>query len=299
MYEEIVKRFGIPEAARDYVKDMFTEQEIYFVENMDKPEFTKEDIAAMIPSDPDFARSAYHRGILSLASDHEEVYRLNNFYGMLDVFAISRQEVYRSFPKEVQKALDDWYFQAYLDGLDPDLTAAPTEDRVLTLDETLQFIDEQERTPYLNFCDCRSLAGDCGMPTKTCITYRDGINTFVHRGHSQALTKEEAKDVVRQADKDGLMHTVNSNGICNCCGDCCYLFRGQRARSSAGLWPASKHIVSIDKERCVGCGKCTRRCHLQALEMENKKVRLHGERCAGCGICATACPVQALEMKDR
>lgn len=213
MYEEIVKRFGIPEAARDYVKDMFTEQEIYFVENMDKPEFTKEDIAEMIPSDPDFARSAYQRGILSLASDHEEVYRLNNFYGMLDVFAISRQEVYRSFPKEVQKALDDWYFQAYLDGLDPDLTAAPTEDRVLTLDETLQFIDEQERTPYLNFCDCRSLAGDCGMPTKTCITYRDGINTFVHRGHSQALTKEEAKDVVRQADKDGLMHTVNSNGI--------------------------------------------------------------------------------------
>ena len=89
MYEEIVKRFGIPEAARDYVKDMFTEQEIYFVENMDKPEFTKEDIATMIPSDPDFARSAYQRGILSLASDHEEVYRLNNFYGMLDVFAIS------------------------------------------------------------------------------------------------------------------------------------------------------------------------------------------------------------------
>ncbi len=299
MYEKLVKRFGIPEAARDYVKEMFTEQEIRFVENMDQPEFTKEDIAAMLPSNPDFAESAYQRGILSLVSEDPEVYRINDFYGMLDVFVISRPEVYRSFPKEVQKALDAWYFQAYLDGLDPDLTAVPTEDRVLTLDETLAFIDGQERTPYLNSCDCRSLAGDCGMPLRTCITYRDGINTFVHRGHSQALTKEEAKAVVRQADKDGLMHTVNPNGICNCCGDCCYLFRGQRARGSQGLWPASKHVVSVNKERCVGCGMCVKRCQLQALEMDGERVRVHRERCAGCGICATACPAEALEMKDR
>ena len=77
--------------------------------------------------------------------------------------------------------------------MDPDPNVRPTGDKILTLDETLDFIDSQNRPVYLNYCDCRSLKGDCGMPTKTCITYKDGVNTFAHRGLSEEIDKEKAK----------------------------------------------------------------------------------------------------------
>ena len=86
------------------------------------------------------------------------------------------------------------------------------------------------------------------MPTDTCVTYKDGINSFVDRGLSKKISKEEAKEVVRRADAAGLMHTAGMGGICNCCGDCCYLFRAQKRRKSTGVWPAAKHrFVFLEK----------------------------------------------------
>jgi Pyruvate/2-oxoacid:ferredoxin oxidoreductase delta subunit len=264
--------------------------------------FTEADITQILPGREDFVHQAYHDGVLSRTEDSRDgqpLYRLNSFYGALDVFVISHQEVYRTFPEETRLALDSWYFRAYMDGLDADRSKAPTADVIMTLEETLNFIDRQTRTPYLNDCDCRSLRGDCGLPTRTCITYRNGANTFVDRGHSEELTKEEAKEIVRQADRDGLMHTVNPDGICNCCGDCCYLFRGQQERNSTGLWPKANYVVSIDEDRCVGCGLCTTRCHFRVLTPEAGRILAEPERCIGCGICATACPAEAITMKGR
>jgi Pyruvate/2-oxoacid:ferredoxin oxidoreductase delta subunit len=303
MYERFQEKFQVPKCAQSILASMFSKDAFFFVENIDKEVFDANDIQALIPHDPDFEKTAYKDGLISLTEESFEdnpLYRLNNFYGALDVFVVSKQDIYRTFEKETRLALDEWYFQAYLNGLDPNLSTAPTKDRILSLEQTCDFIDAQKRDAYLNFCDCRSLRGDCGLTTRTCITYRSGINTFVHRGHSISLSKEEAKEVVRKADAAGLMHTVNPNGICNCCGDCCYLFRAQKARNSTGLWPKAQYQVFVNEEKCIGCGKCARRCHFSVFKMENRKAKAaHLKSCVGCGICATGCPVDAIEMKER
>lgn len=296
----LIEKFEIPEAAANYAELFFTEEEAEFVRKIDKEIFTKSDIESIIHTDADaFIKDSYRHGIISLSDETGDFYKLNNFYGRLDIFAVSETEKYRSIPKEDRKKIDDWYFDQYYESLDKDLSVRPTQDEVLTLQETLDFIDAQDRPVYLNYCDCRSLTGDCKMPTKTCITYRDGINTFAHRGLSEKIDKERAKEVVKNADKSGLMHTVNPNGICNCCDDCCYLFRSQKKRNSTGFWPQSHHIVDIHKDACVGCGLCTRRCHFKVFKKEGKEIQLDVSKCVGCGICATACPAGALEMKGR
>ncbi|MBR1866399.1 MAG: 4Fe-4S binding protein [Lachnospiraceae bacterium] len=293
-------KFEVPEVARDYITYFLTDQEIRFVENIEKEVFDLSDIARLVPEGAEeFAASAYRRGILSLVDEQKRTYTLNNFYGRLDIFAISETEAYRSIPEEARRKMDDWYFDAYYEGLEPDPGVRPTPDQILLMEEVFEFIDRQERPVYLNYCDCRSLSGDCGLPTKTCITYKNGINTFAHRGLSEQIDKERAKEVVREADRAGLMHTVNPNGICNCCGDCCYLFRSQRKRDSGGFWPETKHIVSLDREACIACGKCTRRCHFGVFEKKGNEILVREEKCVGCGICATACPKQALKMKGR
>ena len=58
----------------------------------------------------DYLASAYRRGVVNLDGER---YRLNNFYGMLDVFAVTEQARYRALPEETRLALDAWYFSEY------------------------------------------------------------------------------------------------------------------------------------------------------------------------------------------
>lgn len=300
MGERFIRKFQIPDAAKKYEHFFFNEQEIAFAEQMDKDIFTREDIGKLVGENTEaFIRSSYQRGLISIVDQEKGTWRLNNFYGSLDVFVVTQQEKYRTIPEADREKIDAWYFEAFYQGLNPDTAVRPTPDQILTLPEVLDFIDRQDRPVYLNYCDCRSLRGECGFPVRTCITYKNGINTFAHRGLSKQISKDQAKEIVKAADHAGLMHTVNPNGICNCCGDCCYLFRGQQRRGSFGFWPQSLHIVELKPDTCIGCGKCARRCHFGVFTKKDKTIEINPRACVGCGICATECPTGSLTMKGR
>ena len=290
---EFCRIFEMPSSFSGYVGRLFSREEIT----------TALSAAGKTLSAPDYdetwLKKEYRRGFISKTGNPGE-YRLNNLYGMLDVFAVSRKEEYDLlFTPEEKHRLDDWYFETYFKGLTPDENGRLTEDRVMTLQETIDRIMGDPRPVYLNYCDCRSLTGDCGKPRKTCLTYKDQINSFVDRGLSIPLTKEEAVRIVEEADREGLMHTTMSGGICNCCSDCCYLFRSQRRAGTYGLWPASSRIVSFDESLCIGCGKCTERCWMKVFSRQGKKIQMDDARCVGCGLCVNTCPKQALTLVRR
>ncbi|WP_017210441.1 4Fe-4S binding protein [Clostridium beijerinckii] len=298
--QNFIRKFQIPEVAYPFINKIFTKEEIEFVGKMDEHTFTKKDIEKIIYENSDeFIKNSYRRGVISLVDEETSTYKIANFYSRLDIFSISEQEVYRSIPKEEQLALDAWYFNVYYDGLDHDFSVRPTEDEILPLNKVLELIDTQDRPVYLNYCDCRSLRGECGKPTKTCITYRNGINTFAHRGLSEEIDKERAKEVVKNADKKGLMHTVNSNGICNCCGDCCYLFRSQKKRNSSGFWPKTNQIIEVDSDKCIKCGACIKRCHFEVFTKVDGVIESDISKCVGCGMCSNSCPTKALKLQER
>ena len=298
--ENFIKKFQVPKVAYPFINKIFTEEEIDFVDKMDKDIFTKQDIEKIIGSNADaFIKYSYRRGIISFVDEALSTYKIANFYSRLDIFSISEQEAYRSIPKEDQIAIDAWYFEAYYNGLDSNLNVRPTEDEILPLNKVLEFIDAQDRPVYLNYCDCRSLRGECGKPTQTCITYRDGINSFAHRGLSEKIDKERAKEIVKNADKKGLMHTINPNGICNCCGDCCYLFRSQARRDSSGFWPKTSQIIEFDAEKCIQCGACIKRCHFGVFTKIDGYIKIDISKCVGCGICENSCPTKSLKLKER
>lgn len=306
-------RFSIPERLAKYVPRLFSGEELQAgISNgagcFSRPEW-----------EPEWLDEEYHRGFLNKTSV-PGVYKLNNLYGMLDVFVVSRKEEYdRLFSMQEKHEIDDWYFDTYFEGLKPDENGRLTEDRVMTLDETLEAIKNDPRQIYLNYCDCRSLTGECGKPTRTCLTYKNGPNTFVDRGLSVKLTKEEAMEVVRQADKNGLMHTTMSGGICNCCLDCCYLFRSQKRAGTLGLWPEAKWVVSLSREKCIGCGRCINRCWMGVFTKDSSEksadmgtgetvsiqrkdrfpVLADPSKCAGCGLCVSTCTKGALTLKRR
>lgn len=289
----ICQLFQIPKAAENLIDFFFTKEEQDFILTHGEGPFPDTAVS------PEFIAQEYRRGLISKVDESGRTYRLNHFYSMLDVFVVSNKEKYDTLSKEQKKALDDWYFDAYYDGLSKEQTH-PTSDRIVPLDEMLALIDKDERPVYLNFCDCRSLKGECGLPTRTCITYRCGINSFADRGLSERIDKERAKQVVRDADRAGLMHTINEGGICNCCGDCCYLFRTQQRLGSTGTWPRTENVVRMEQTKCISCGKCVKRCHFGIfIRGDDHKIRCDTSACVGCGLCVYTCPAGALELAGR
>lgn len=61
----------------------------------------------------------------------------------------------------------------------------------------------------------------------------------------------------------------------------------------------SEALLSVDSERCVGCGACVPACPFGALAMGETLVVCDGDRCTGCGACVPVCPVDALALPEK
>jgi len=292
-YVRFAGMFSVPEQLIRFVPRLFSEDEIEAAVSNEKNLFCTDNCSES------WLEQEYRKGFLNKTAQ-PGVYCLNDLYGMMDVYAVSRKEEYdRLFTPEEKHEIDDWYFETYFSRLTADEEGRLTEDKVMTLEEAIEAIREDPRPIYLNECDCRSLTGDCGKPTRTCLTYKNGPNTFVDRGLSRPLSKEEAAKVVREADRNGLMHTTMSGGLCNCCSDCCYLFRSQKRAGLYGIWPSAKWIVSYDAVQCISCGLCVKRCWFDVFRKEGREIRFDPLRCAGCGLCVNTCPSGALHLTGR
>ncbi len=62
----------------------------------------------------------------------------------------------------------------------------------------------------------------------------------------------------------------------------------------------TRKIISIDEEKCTGCGLCVTACHEGAIEMVDGKAKLVREHaCDGLGDCLPACPAGAISFEAR
>ncbi|MCF0135326.1 MAG: 4Fe-4S binding protein [Lachnospiraceae bacterium] len=61
-----------------------------------------------------------------------------------------------------------------------------------------------------------------------------------------------------------------------------------------------RRIITIDENKCNGCGACAKACHEGAIDMVNGKARLMREDyCDGLGDCLPACPADAITFEER
>lgn len=130
-------------------------------------------------------------------------------------------------------------------------------------------------------CSCRTsreaMGEGCGhLKEDMCIQLGHAAEYYIRTGRGRKITREEAFEIIRKAEENGLMHQIpNTDGpgkthaICNCCGCSCYATR------IAGMFlnndmVRSNYISKIDKDKCVACGECVAVCPVNALKLGQK-----------------------------
>ncbi len=319
--------FDVWEQARPYLSLMVDEHEMELVIQMtDQADqnLTVERVADLLGLNyaqaSELVQRAYSRCILNKVVEKGVTkYSPADFYDRLDHFA--KYENWEDIPAEDRRIINRRFLDEFIGrhkvnvqrkmrGLEAE-NALPN-DTIMLLSEVEEMIDAATDI-VVQPCDCRKLGGNCDKPLETCIWLDQGAREALDRGHGRQLTKQEAKELLRWADKKGLMHTADSewksrglHAICNCCACDCYPFRAAQELNSKGVWPKSCYIVQYDRERCNQCGACVKRCHFDAFYHDGSIIEVGGkvkkgvaidlEKCWGCSLCVNTCPEGAIEM---
>ncbi len=121
---------------------------------------------------------------------------------------------------------------------------------------------------------------------------------------------DEALDILKKAEKEGLVHlsqnTIDKQGfICNCCTCCCGILSMAVKYNYWKIFQKTDYIPVIVEEKCKKCRRCVNICPFYALtyvmgDKEDKsedKILIREEVCIGCGVCASNCPQEAITLK--
>ncbi len=183
----------------------------------------------------------------------------------------------------------------------------PVNIDVMPYEKASTYLDEANSWGVLN-CICRvqkKLIGEgCDHPIENCLVFSAKVNAFDRTDDIRSLTKEEALQILEEANKAGLVHSTNNaqkdvNYICNCCTCSCGVLRGMSEKGCLDAVSASDFFASVDDKLCNGCEVCIDRCQFNALKMQDGISTVNTKFCVGCGLCVTTCCTEAITLTQK
>ncbi|NTV89834.1 MAG: FAD-dependent oxidoreductase [Clostridiales bacterium] len=154
------------------------------------------------------------------------------------------------------------------------------ETRRASYEEVSRYLNENDIFTVSD-CSCRTareiMGEGCGhLKEDMCIQMGHAAEYYIKTGRGRQITREEAFDIIKRAEANGLMHQIpNTDGpgkthaICNCCGCSCLSLR------TAGMFlnndmVRSNYVSKVDRDKCVACGECVENCPVGALKLGRK-----------------------------
>lgn len=158
-----------------------------------------------------------------------------------------------------------------------------------SIDANTRKASYEELSKYLNEatvftvsdCSCRTsreaMGEGCGhLKEEMCIQLDHAAEYYIKTGRGREITREEAFEIIKNAEDNGLMHSIpnldgpgHTHAICNCCGCGCFAMRLANEYLNNDIVRSNYKSV-VDEEKCVACGECIDVCPTNALRLGQK-----------------------------
>ena len=205
--------------------------------------------------------------------------------------------------------------------------------QILPYEEVVKVLDQHDYFT-VSICACKHRKNidpafsNCKYPTEVCLHFGRLGHYIVENGLGREITRHETEEILRQCAEAGLVHGVSNmqewpDTICNCDPCCCLMLEAfHKLKHAEGMSP-SNYRVRTNRETCIGCELCVKRCPMEALHLEdlpetkgritvvvetgssNKELKNKSGKvsvantgiCIGCGVCAYKCPTKSLVLE--
>ncbi len=154
------------------------------------------------------------------------------------------------------------------------------ETRRASFEEISKYLEDNELFTVSD-CSCRTsrevMGEGCGhLKEDICIQIGHAAEFYIRTGRGQQINREEAYEIIRKAEENGLVHSIpnldgygETHAICNCCGCSCFAYRIASMYRNPDM-VRSNYVSEVDEDKCSACGECVENCPTNALRLGQK-----------------------------
>ncbi len=222
------------------------------------------------------------------------------------------------FISDFKTYTSDWRFGLEFLGTElPQMRTIPIsksikpQHQVAGYDEVAALLDRTGGPFVVLDCICRKkkrMAGaNCRLTARreTCLGMGPIAETVLKGEMGREIGRDEAMAIIEANQKEGLIlqpsNTAKADFVCSCCGCCCGMLQVHHSLPRPVDFWATNFYARVSPADCNGCGRCARRCQVQAMDVRDGKppALVDLNRCLGCGHCIAACPQKAITLEKK
>lgn len=216
--------------------------------------------------------------------------------------------------------VEDDFMKELFYGNETKMGRAFVQERVLNNDNSIDILDYEKASLIIksakhigvSSCYCRHkahhLGDDCYAPMETCLSFDTTAYTLTKHNYARKIDSHEALDILNMCYDYNLVQCGENvqkqpNFMCNCCKCHCEAFTSAKKFGLLVPVNTTSYIPYVDTHKCIGCGKCTNICPMEAIGVttigKDKYAQVDDKLCLGCGVCVKNCPKDAIKLKRR